>query len=201
VELRESRAPTRHKVETSTGQLHTPDRCADVLAAQRDESHANAVRSRDEMMHWRDRYKTLEAERDEARQELGEWALRAPIFIEERKQLRALTRRVAELEEALGMKGALLEVVDERISQDRQWGGPDHDDKHDAFDWCGYIRKQLTYVNTEATMQGGAITFRRRMIKVAALAIAGIQARDRMYEGEAERADRLAASQTPRKEG
>ena len=43
---------------------HTPDRCADVLAAQRNESHANAVRSRNEMVHWRDRCKALEAERD-----------------------------------------------------------------------------------------------------------------------------------------
>jgi len=90
-----------------------------------------------------------------------------------------------QLEKGLGMKGVLLEIVDERIRQDHEWGGPDHDDEHDAFDWSSFIRKQLARVSTEATIEKGAHTFRARMIKVAALAVAGIQARDRIEQKEA----------------
>ena len=109
--------------------------------------------------------------------------LTAERLAETERQLTAERARSAALqaenERMREVQGVLLEVVDERIAQDRQWGGPDHDDEHDAFEWCSYIRKQLTYVNTEAKAQGGAITFRKRMLKVAALAIAGIQASDR----------------------
>jgi hypothetical protein len=101
------------------GITHTPDRCADVLAAQRDESHANAVRSRDEMVHWRDRCKTLEAERDaqprkridgcqHTRRRMNEWidesacpiCLTATLGVRNNK-VDALTRRVVELEETI----------------------------------------------------------------------------------------------------
>lgn len=64
------------------------------------------------------------------------------------------------------------EISGERARQDEQWGGSIHDDSHDLFDWCEYIRKQ----NNRAI--GAALTpiaFEERMVKVAALAIAAIE--------------------------
>jgi hypothetical protein len=89
-----------------------------------------------------------------------------------------------QLEKGLSMKSVLLEIVDERIKQDHEWGGPEHDDEHDAFDWCNFIRKQLARISTEESIEKGAHTFRARMVKVAALAVAGIQARDRIEQKE-----------------
>lgn len=75
------------------------------------------------------------------------------------------------------------DIERERDRQDAQWGGPDHDAQHDAFDWCNYVHKQLGLINTEATVDRGAHTFRARMVKVAALAIASIEAYDRRKLG------------------
>lgn len=68
---------------------------------------------------------------------------------------------------------SMAEVAKERQSQDWQWGGPEHDDKHMSEDWVQYIQKQANrcynYPNE----------LRERMVKVAALAIAAIESLDR----------------------
>jgi len=69
-----------------------------------------------------------------------------------------------------------LEVIQERKRQDRQWGGPAHDDTHDVLAWGSYICYQ------EAKL-GGQITTREardRFIKIAALAVAAVESLDRL---------------------
>jgi len=82
---------------------------------------------------------------------------------------------------------ALLDVAKERYKQDRKWGGPAHDDKHDAADWCEYIVKRLDkvygngFVSTDPVTPGDGMgkRFRARMVQIAALAVAAIEACDR----------------------
>jgi hypothetical protein len=70
----------------------------------------------------------------------------------------------------------ILEIIEERELQDKEWGGHDHDDKHDFYDWRTFIYKQLTL----ASMEGGQHDRqRKRLLKVAALAVAAVEAMDR----------------------
>lgn len=65
------------------------------------------------------------------------------------------------------------EIEVERGRQDARWGGPEHDSGHSWKDWVQLITHHAN--RTMPTAQ-----FRRQMIKVAALAVAGIEAFDRM---------------------
>lgn len=77
------------------------------------------------------------------------------------------------------------EIVEERNRQDRQWGGPDHDDFHDERDWLRYIRKQMAHAWRAAPLVGELMTdYRRRLVKIAALALAAIESHDRRQEGD-----------------
>jgi hypothetical protein len=67
------------------------------------------------------------------------------------------------------------EIANERLMQDMEWGGPDHDDKHDWYDWRQFLYKQLTSLS----MEYEEVRRRRRFIKIAALAIAAVESMDR----------------------
>jgi hypothetical protein len=94
-------------------------------------------------------------------------------------------------EATMGLTRAVNDVQDERFRQVRQWGGPDHDDEHEAIDWLHLIFKQLKAGEKEwaarrqkegrdnADMRVGVFEVRDRLIKIAALAIAGIESIDR----------------------
>ena len=70
---------------------------------------------------------------------------------------------------------ALQQVVNERAAQDEEWGGPGHDNEHSRFDWVKYIRE-----HAGRSVRGLAKDdFRKQMIRVAALAVAAVQAYDR----------------------
>lgn len=74
---------------------------------------------------------------------------------------------------------------EERERQDRQWGGPEHDDEHEASAWIGFIRKQLDAAQYEAAdldvvedqeqrdMRIDALV--GRLVKIAALAQAAAE--------------------------
>ncbi len=76
----------------------------------------------------------------------------------------------------------------EREHQDKRWGGPDSDDHNVPGDWMSYIHewtdKAIDFENEH--LQLGALPkedlarFRKYMIKVAALAVAAIEAVDRV---------------------
>ena len=78
----------------------------------------------------------------------------------------------------------LDEVRTERARQDQMWGGPEHDDTHNSHDWITYIVKHLgkaipSYV--PGTDKWEPRTWRYQMIKVAALAVAAVEWRDRNW--------------------
>lgn len=64
------------------------------------------------------------------------------------------------------------EISAERERQDEQWGGETHDDSHERFEWCEYIRKQNNHAVSSAH---NPAEFEARMVKVAALAVAAIE--------------------------
>ena len=73
----------------------------------------------------------------------------------------------------------LQDVENERYRQDKKWGGPDHDDEHMPSDWYQTIRAYLEWAFMMARMDNPE-KYRRRMIQVAALAIAAVESHDRL---------------------
>ena len=68
------------------------------------------------------------------------------------------------------------QITLERDRQDRQWGGPDHDDHHTPNDWVAYITKHL---GKAVHWPWTPVTFRHQMVVVAAIAVAAIEWVDR----------------------
>ncbi len=62
-------------------------------------------------------------------------------------------------------------IMQERIAQDKKWGGASHDDQHNAWDWIQYIRNQ----ESKAFIAEDFDEYDSRMVKVAALAIAALE--------------------------
>jgi hypothetical protein len=78
------------------------------------------------------------------------------------------------------------EVRERRAEQDKQWGGPKHDDEHFPADWVRYIRKAARQAMTREAPQE-AEGFEDYMLDVAALAVAAIESsrRKRAMAGDA----------------
>lgn len=76
----------------------------------------------------------------------------------------------------------LLEVIQERERQDEQWGGPEHDDSHFIYEWLQFIDDQYEKGMHEWICGGGRNKIRARLVKIAALAFAGIESIDRNGE-------------------
>lgn len=67
-------------------------------------------------------------------------------------------------------------ISTERLAQDKQWGGAEHDDQHRSADWATYVSKQTKPIREMSSFSpASAEEFEERMVKVAALAIAAIQ--------------------------
>ena len=76
------------------------------------------------------------------------------------------------------------EIAEERKDQDEQWGGPEHDDQHEFFDFNRYIRKQgcsLDHCEEVETnsIETNRLMARKHFIKIAALAVAAVESIDR----------------------
>ena len=69
-----------------------------------------------------------------------------------------------------------IEIGMERTRQRQQWGGADHDDRHDINDWFDYMRKQMHKVQYDGLEEYE----REALIKIAALAIAALESHDRL---------------------
>jgi hypothetical protein len=69
------------------------------------------------------------------------------------------------------------EIQLERQRQAEKWGGAQHDDHHTANDWIAFIAFHAGRASYKAD-------FRAQMIKVAALAVAAIEALDRRSMGK-----------------
>ncbi len=73
------------------------------------------------------------------------------------------------------MDGIYVEVANERLRQDRVWGGPNNDDKNKQAEWIKWIVEYSMGVG-----RANGRDFRRRMIQVAALAVAAVESQDRL---------------------
>lgn len=75
------------------------------------------------------------------------------------------------------------EVHKKREEQDKQHGGPSHDDNHEPWDWGAIILRHAGLGMQETV--GGTVSLddilrlRRKMVDVAAIAIAAIESIDR----------------------
>ena len=79
---------------------------------------------------------------------------------------------------AIDRDGIYAAIDYERDYQDERWGD-EFDDKNTANDWCTYICR---YATNAADFNGTTVRFREQMTKVAALAVAAIEATDRTGE-------------------
>jgi hypothetical protein len=92
-----------------------------------------------------------------------------------------------------GERFVLDEVCDERIRQDKQWGGDKHDDEHGPIEWLGFIDYQADKAISETaglqTDRSIAPYVRARLVKIAALAVAGMASIDRCFPDAASTGD------------
>lgn len=72
----------------------------------------------------------------------------------------------------------LKEVAAERHRQDAKWGGPNHDDQHTTAEFIQWIRNYAGWAEMMDSM-GSPDKARRRLIQVAALAVAAVESMDR----------------------
>ncbi len=81
--------------------------------------------------------------------------------------------------------GVLNEVRDERVCQCNKWGGNTHDDQHSLPKWNELIGEYA--VNALLALErADPNEWRKQMVKVAALAVAGIEAFDRQANASAD---------------
>lgn len=74
----------------------------------------------------------------------------------------------------------LMEVSDERERQDQKWGGAAHDDEHDVYDFVEIIKDYAGWACRMDEM-GSHDKARKRLIQVAALAVAAVESIDRKH--------------------
>lgn len=74
------------------------------------------------------------------------------------------------------MAGVLLEIQSERERQDERWGGSEHDDEHSTVEFIEFIKGYADLAREESIFGKEK---RRRLIQVAALAVAAIESMDR----------------------
>lgn len=93
-------------------------------------------------------------------------------------------------------RDVFMEIHAERLTQDAQWGGSEHDDRHPPEDWLDFIRKQVdaadSLIGNGEEFESGDAIYRQRMVKVAALAVAAIETLDR-WRSKGVCADELSA--------
>lgn len=77
----------------------------------------------------------------------------------------------------------LGEIRSERRRQNEKWGGPEHDDQWTPLDWHEMIADYNGWARRMSAM-GSLDKARRRYIQIAALAVAAVEAIDRIQEAQ-----------------
>jgi hypothetical protein len=72
----------------------------------------------------------------------------------------------------------LAEIETERDRQDAKWGGAVHDDRHQVADFATFIRNYVGWAEQMA-INGAQEKARKRLVQVAALAVAAVESLDR----------------------
>jgi len=78
---------------------------------------------------------------------------------------------------------AIADVFKERRRQNEKWGGADHDDTHTSLYFIMLIKDYATWAGAMLAM-GNRTKMRKRLIQVAALAIAAVESIDRFTPPE-----------------
>lgn len=73
----------------------------------------------------------------------------------------------------------LQEIRNERLRQDQEWGGPEHDDAEPLGHFLEYIAEKLCPQAVLDLMEEDVEDVRRRLIQIAALAVASVESLDR----------------------
>ncbi|MCC6419517.1 MAG: hypothetical protein IT429_14890 [Gemmataceae bacterium] len=81
----------------------------------------------------------------------------------------------------MSLESVLAEVREERQQQDARWGGPEHDDRHSPWDWVAITVRHLGLAAEDGGQGVDPVRYRRQMIRVAALAVAAVEALDRTH--------------------
>jgi len=88
-------------------------------------------------------------------------------------QLDRLQVELAALALAAQLDGEILrDVFVERVRQDAKHGGTVHDDTHTMADWLNIVNRQASRVHNG--VMGDEAEMRERLVKVAAVALAGL---------------------------
>lgn len=74
-------------------------------------------------------------------------------------------------------KKAMFDVIAERANQDTKWG-PEHDNKHPTYEFVELINDYAGWARI-LDGQGNSDEARKRLIQVAALAVAAVETIDR----------------------
>ncbi len=78
----------------------------------------------------------------------------------------------------LALSRPFSDVAAERKRQDHKWGGPSHDDLHSVAQFVQWIRDYSAWARMMDSMRSPQKT-RKRLIQVAALAVAAVESIDR----------------------
>ncbi len=153
---------------------------------------------------------TLEAPREVTLEMPGEAFIKSPEWIAARDaaELKLIVKKNASLMKQLGealveatrLDGLLkqtradlaavatppiLQVMAERLRQNEQWGGPNHDDKHNSKDWLRFIADHSDRARRAVNLkQPDWDEHRKQLVEIAALAVAAIEAHDRNRRGK-----------------
>lgn len=76
-------------------------------------------------------------------------------------------------------KKLLDEINEERIRQDKKYGGTEKDDEQSPLHWTSQIKKRASRANGDFTTTQNTKEYRRRMLQIAALAVAAVDSIDR----------------------
>lgn len=111
--------------------------------------------------------------------------------LEHNEDYERLAKYARELKQRFGLIGKapitrlrLYEQVElERLRQDKQWGGPEHDDQHELPHWDEYIERQMQKARDvwakEEDYTANYVGVRKRLVKIMALAAAAVESLDR----------------------
>ncbi len=74
----------------------------------------------------------------------------------------------------------------ERSLQDARWGGPAHDDQHTVSDWIALLTRHAGLAASDGIQAPDLERYRRQLVRVAAWAVAAMEALDRQAQREGE---------------
>lgn len=81
------------------------------------------------------------------------------------------------------LERVIQEIRDERLRQDIQWGGPEFDDAHPTEYFLEFIDRRLCAEAMLKLVENDLPGVRKRLIQIAALALAAVGSIDRRTQG------------------